>query len=453
MVNKEGIIIDKKTQPLVKLFAVGDCLPGGRTEKYFISGETDYLLGEIGEFFSEADLVLFNLEAPMCVNGSPISKCGLNFRVDPRTAIGFKQAGFNVATLSNNHIFDYGAKGLEETLKALNEVEIFAHGAGNSHEEATQPLNIEANGVTITFLNYAEGEFSRLGSNNSGAAPLDLPNNKAAIEKARDSSDIVIVSVHAGNEYLHFPSPWIQKNYRQFISYGATVVIGHHPHIPQGIEWYQNGLIVYSLGDFMFEYGKDVGTCVTFALEIGFDQSGIVFSRIHPIKKTSNAEMLLLEGYERDFIINHIRRISSPLSNKEYLQKLWEQGIIRKFEGFYYTKLKEHLLSINLKDPKECFGAVFLYNMLDCQSHLKALKDTFELIYTGNYVKNNTLQQYIHLLDKGLEIFNHEGQSSIYYSSSPLKRRLKKLYKDFLDHNIYVDIKSRFKALKWHSKL
>lgn len=406
--SNNGTINLRETPSKFRLLAVGDCIPGGRTESLFKSRSENSILGELKPLLSEADIVLFNLETPLCQTGGPIPKCGSNFRIAPETAYGLKAAGFNVAALANNHILDFGPEGIEETISTLKRAKILYHGAGNTPNEAKRPLECNINGVDVTFLNYAEGEFSKLTIEGKGAAPLELVDNKAAIEKAKEASDIVVVSVHAGNEYQHFPSPWIQSVYRQFISFGADVVIGHHPHIPQGMEWYQNGLIVYSLGDFMFEYRNDRGTCVTLILELWFDGEGMTSVRIHPIRKNVDASMSFLRGMERRFFINHINRLSEPLNNIQSLTQLWEQGVIRRFEGFYIEKLKKNISLVgSSKDKEKKFAAGFLFNMFDCPSHREALKTVFTLIHNGRFAKDPILQEYLASLDNMLEILSH----------------------------------------------
>ena len=422
--SNEGKYVLDDNPKKFNLIAVGDCVPGGRTEHYFKTGRVEALLGEIRLIFSGADFILFNLETPLCLKGSPIPKCGENFRVNPGTVSGFKQAGFNVAALANNHIFDYGIKGLEETLNALDAAKIFRHGAGTTYEEATKALCLEANDIKISFLNFAEGEFSRIRSNQWGAAPIDLLSNQAAIEKAKAENDILIVSVHAGNEFQHFPSPWIQSIFRKYVDFGADVVVGHHPHIPQGIEHYKNSIIIYSLGDFMFEYLEDPGTCVTFALDIQFSEKGINSIVIHPIRKNKDAKMIFLRDKEKVGFVNHINRISEPLENPIELEQLWEQGVIRRFEKFYVDKLRRNICFVNSIGRQTEFAAGFLYNMFDCPSHRQALKTAFRLLHQGKFEKNKTIQKYLTYLYLTLEILGQHDSLEPYRRIESLSQKI-----------------------------
>jgi len=432
ILSSEGKLILKDTKPVFKLVAVGDCLPGGRTEKAFIDREGQLILGEVEKLFSIADIVLFNLETPLCTNAAPISKCGPNFRVNPQIAFGLKKVGYTLAALANNHIFDYGPEGLEETIRSLDSAGISHHGAGITFEQATRWQEMEVNDIRVTFLNFAEGEFSRTGFDGKGAAPLDPIANKSAIEKAKEKSDIVILTIHAGNEYMHFPSPWIQNLYRSFIQYGADLVVGHHPHIPQGIECYGNGVIVYSMGDFMFEFSDDTGTTITLALEICFDVKGISSLRIHPIRKNDDASMCFLTGKEKALFINHINRISKPLTDSFSLKNFWEQQVIRRSEAFYLPKLKNNISKLTSLDRQSRSAAAFYYNMFDCASHRQALRTAFNLIHKDEFRKNETTQQELDVLDQTLSMLSKKNmtEGKRYYRNTTgiLRRALDNFY-------------------------
>lgn len=410
----------------MRLVAVGDVIPSGRVEGAFSSGNAKHVLGDTSQIFTESDLVLFNLETPLCNSGLPIAKCGANFKTYPKVAKGLKSINFGIAALANNHIMDQGKDGLKNTLECLDEAGILRHGAGLSSQEARKPLIVDTKRVRIAFLNFAEGEFSKISHSMGGAARLDPLVNKIDIETAKKDSDIVIVSVHAGKEFQHFPSPRIQDLYRVFISYGADLVIGNHPHIPQGVEHYQNGLIAYSCGDFLFEYGQDPGTCITFALEIGLDRNGVTAVKIQPIRKRPDAIMELLAGVEKQKFINHMNRISRPLKNRKDLKKLYEQGIIRHFDLFYGHNLKKHINNIDASDSRRQTAGEFLYNMFDCPSHRYALKTVFKLIYQGRYEVDNATQEYLKELYGCLEFLGRQESLEPWKKPESILQRLRK---------------------------
>lgn len=423
--SKIGTYTIHAEEPALNLVAVGDIVPGGRTEAFFMDCQTQALLGNTWQLFSKSDFVLFNLEAPLTQRGRPISKCGSNFRVSPDVAKGLYNGGFNIASLANNHMLDYGPEGIQDTKAALSDAQINWHGAGKNSQEANKPLKLTKNGIRLTLLNYAEGEFSKTTGSSAGAAQIDMSSNEKAIKDARQHSDFIIVSVHAGKEFQHFPSPWIQDLFRKYISLGADVVIGHHPHIPQGIEHYQSGIIAYSLGDFMFEYKRDPGTCATFALEIIFGKKNIHSIKIFPMRKEENGTMALLEGHDQQAFIHHMNQLSAPLTDTAEVKKLHSQGIIRHFNRFYYPKLKEKILDIeaNTVEPEE--AGIFLYNMFDCPSHREALKLAFEMKYTNTFKEDPVIQNYLTERFHALEKIGFQTAIEPYGAKKRFSHRLK----------------------------
>lgn len=412
------------------LIALGDVIPAGRLEDLLSNAKAQDVVKDIRNTLKKADHVLFNLEAPLCKQGTPREKCGANFKIDPVAADGLKEMNFSVAALANNHIMDYGEEGLERTLETLDRVGILRHGAGMSQEEARKPLLLDTKCGKISFLNFAEGEFAKIGQDGGGAARIESLCNKEDIVEAKKNSDFLVVSVHAGKEFQHFPSPWIQGLYRGFIDHGVDLVIGHHPHIPQGLERYKDRLIAYSLGDFMFEYGQDPGTCITFALEVGFSKEGIASVQIHPIKKRHDLKLSPLSGKDKHTFIDHINEISNPLTDGTALQRLYEQGLIRHFDYFYMHNLKLKMEQMHKSEAQTKESATFLYNMFDCPSHREALKTVFRLMYQGDYKKDKKTQDYLTGLYKCLETLGeHESlepwkpQKTIY---TKIMTRLKK---------------------------
>lgn len=429
LIPDTGTLCLNKDEPTINFMAVGDVVPGGRSEEFFIDNKPKALLGNAWPLISSADFVMFNLEAPLTNRGVPIKKCGSNFRVSPDVATGLFEAGFTVASLANNHMLDFGPEGIVDTLAALDRAKIYRHGAGENLSEASAPLKLVKKDIILTLFNFAEGEFSKATDSSAGAAQIDLRLNKEAIMQARQESDFIIVSVHAGKEFQHFPSLWIQDLYRKYISFGADVVIGHHPHIPQGIELYDRGVIAYSLGDFMFEYGNDPGTSATFALDIAFGNNHIHSIEIIPMRKEKNASMSLLSGADKHTFINHMNHLSAPLTDGTELKKLHTQGIIRHFNLFYYPKLKEKIINLQNDSIDNGDSGKFLYNMFDCPSHSEALKLAFEMKYTNTYNEDSEAQAYLTSLFNTLESIGFQTGVEPYSAKKNFPQRLKSYIK------------------------
>ncbi|OGZ38921.1 MAG: AmmeMemoRadiSam system protein B [Candidatus Portnoybacteria bacterium RIFCSPLOWO2_01_FULL_43_11] len=210
---------------------------------------------EIADYLKEADLVFGNLEGPISDKGKKTNG-DFSFRADPKAIEGLKYAGFNILSVANNHIGDWGKEAMEDTFKILKENNIGYIGGGHNKQEArsfiTQKLD---NGTKIAFLAYTNlvSRYWEAKDNISGIAWLDEKQMKEDIEKAKKQSDIIAVSMHFGEEYNIYHNKVQQFFARTAIDNGADLVIGHHPHVIQEIEKYKEGYIAYSLGNFVFD--------------------------------------------------------------------------------------------------------------------------------------------------------------------------------------------------------
>ncbi|HSR36036.1 MAG TPA: CapA family protein, partial [Desulfurivibrionaceae bacterium] len=176
------------------------------------------------------------------------------FRATPANAAILQRAGFDVLTLANNHLLDYGPIGLQDTRAALNAAGIASTGAGGTLAQAREPAIIERAGRRIAVLAYSltlPAEFFATTAR-AGTAPAYEPLVVADIRRARQQADVVIVAFHWGGELERHPRPIQRHLARSAIDAGASVVLGHHPHVLQGVEFHGAGVICYSLGNFTF---------------------------------------------------------------------------------------------------------------------------------------------------------------------------------------------------------
>ena len=206
--------------------------------------------------FESADLVFGNLETTAAFRGEPFpgKHPAITFRAPPGILFGLKQAGFSALSLANNHINDFGPVAIAETIAALDMVGIAHSGAGRNDAEARRPAIVRANGKRFAFLAYTEKSWSVLRADSgAGAAVLEEPTVIADIETARKNADFVIVSIHWGEELQGAPRETDRQLARRILDAGADAIIGHHPHVLQGAEFYKGKPILYSLGNFIFD--------------------------------------------------------------------------------------------------------------------------------------------------------------------------------------------------------
>lgn len=237
------------------LFFVGDVMLSRAVgEKMKAEGDWTYPFQKIADTLGAADLTFGNLECP-------ISDVGRNqhhlysFRANPKAIEGLQHAGFDVMSAANNHILDWGAPALLDTLRRLHEAGILPVGAGVNDLEAHYPVLLESRGLKLAFLAYVnvDPKDAVAAPDKPGVAWLEPDRVLADIRFARPLADLVIVSLHWGIEYATRPQRAQVKIARQMIDAGADLVVGSHPHVVQPLEHDHGRWIAYSLGNFIFD--------------------------------------------------------------------------------------------------------------------------------------------------------------------------------------------------------
>ena len=238
----------------IKIAAVGDIALTHDYDQLLSMKGQNYPFEKVKELFKDIDVVLGNLEAPISSRGEryPL-KCSL--RTNPKYAEGLKSAGFNIMSLSNNHILDYKENAFYDTFANLDKQGIKYFGAGKNIRDARKPAILEIRNIKIGFLGYCDVVIDSpfySSADKRGIVPLKIEFVKEDIANLKDQVDIVIVSLHWGTENWSYPSPKQIKMAHQIIDFGANMIFGHHPHVLQGVEKYNKGYIAYSLGNFIF---------------------------------------------------------------------------------------------------------------------------------------------------------------------------------------------------------
>ena len=169
----------------------------------------------------------------------------------PQGAQYLARSGFDVVSVANNHAFDFYAAGFLDTLRALDEAGVRAIGGGRTPEQALRPFVQTIRGVRIGMLALASG-VNRAPHGPAAVAWVWHPASLAAIRALRPQVDVLLVSVHWGIEGVFVASDKQRQRAHALIQAGADVILGHHPHVLQSVEVFQQRLIVYSLGNFLF---------------------------------------------------------------------------------------------------------------------------------------------------------------------------------------------------------
>lgn len=227
-------------EKLIIIIATGDVIPARYINSQTVKRNNfNWPYEKTFEVLNNADLTFANLESPL-INNCPVVSDGMVFCGDEKNIKGLKFAGIDLVNLANNHFGNWGQKGVDETIKLLNENDISYTGINGSEFK-------EIKGIKFAFLGY----------NDVGKEPFvsSAEENKIAkeISDAKKQADVVIVAFHWGDEYTSQPNQR-QKNLAHLsIDSGADLIIGNHPHWIQPIEIYHGKFITYAHGNFVFD--------------------------------------------------------------------------------------------------------------------------------------------------------------------------------------------------------
>lgn len=273
----------------------------------------------IVQLIRESSFPIVNFEGTLNQQGNGgIPKEGPRLALHAGAPAVLSSAGFRAVTLANNHAMDYGAEGLADTIRVSTESGLQHVGAGRNLQGAMEPIRLCLPGdVRLQILSFCEREFGVSTGEAPGTAWLTSPQTENAIQRAKQESDVVIVCSHGGNEFMPLPSPQRRRQLQNLIDAGANLVIGHHPHVPQGWEPYKDSYIFYSLGDFYFDsldgnrYDcRDWG----FMVRVGIAEGRIKSLKILPYERVSDKIVPLGQRRNAATCLAFLEKISSILT-------------------------------------------------------------------------------------------------------------------------------------------
>lgn len=343
----------------------------------------------IDNLLKKSDINVTNMEGPVSdPKEKPSIKSGPNISQDVNVPSLLENHGFNVITLANNHIMDYGEPGLQKTIESFKKSVVV--GAGR-FEEAYQIKRVKIRGLYVGFLSIMQYEFGVLddivySKGKMGSAWMCHPLVDELIAKGKTDCDYVFILPHAGLEMFSLPLPEIRTLYRHFIDMGADGVFACHPHVPQCWEQYKGKTIMYSLGNFCFDDFEGFSSYGLLA-HIEIDNN----IKVNPILTCYNQEKKRVDLSEDEETISILNKLNSIFRNKnEYLAAvdakclslkdtytmLYEMGgqfshpTIRKSMGIIKRKL--------LKRESHYNEAHFINN-IRCETHRWVQSRIYEL--------------------------------------------------------------------------
>ncbi|MFZ5644301.1 MAG: CapA family protein [Bacillota bacterium] len=312
--EQEGQNTGEVDQKIIIAMA-GDVLLASGVGAGILRNGPDYPWQDTARVLKYADIAIANLECAVSSRGEPMPDKEYTFRATPDALKGAVNAGVDVFTLANNHVLDYGMTAFLDTMQHLEERGISYSGAGKNEDEAYSPVIINKNEKNIAVF-----AFSRVIPRTDWIAGKNKPglasgyNYKLMLEKikmAEEMADIIIVSIHWGQELDEFPNGEEINLARRIIDAGADVVIGHHPHVLQGVEFYRDKLIAYSLGNFIFTSSSHKSRQGAI-LQVTFEDSGEFSARVIPTY-ISDGTTAILRGVDRKMVLGRMNNLSSQL--------------------------------------------------------------------------------------------------------------------------------------------
>ena len=319
---------------MLKIACVGDTMCGDSfsqlgwgvasiIDKYGSS----FLPDEIINIFSSHDIVICNMESVLSdIGRNENSLRTLHMRGRPQTATYLAKWGITLAHVANNHILEQGLDAAVDTVEQLEKAGIKTVGGGRDSlfQSGMQPLRLRVSDKHIVVIGacFHNGKYS---------FSRNLSEVLKAIKAEANEDNLVIVSVHWGDEFINRPSIWQKQVARQFIDAGASLVIGHHPHVVQGIDSSDNALTAYSLGNFIFD-SDFKETTWSMILSITVSGKKVLEWETIPIVSDKNHRPVPAEGAKKDELKKEISRRCGLVKQ--------EITDTRKYQEEYLSELK-----------------------------------------------------------------------------------------------------------------
>jgi poly-gamma-glutamate synthesis protein (capsule biosynthesis protein) len=310
--------------------------------------DENLLSREICDFLYSADHVVANVEGalyqPECLDGKPVTFHAMN----PQAVCALKRMQADIWDICNNHIMDAGVEGLVSTQEIAKAAGCRTLGAGLNEAEATKPICVD-DMVGLIAVGY-HTDCIPATENTAGCFCWD---DFALIEKRitqiKEKCRWCVVVVHGGEEFTALPLPYTRDRYMKFLALGADVVVGHHPHVPENYEVFDDGkMIFYSLGNFIFDTNyqrahayTDTGVLLKLIFskdKIGFEAIGTKIDRVNERIEAASLPVIFTDIPAAEY------ELLAPLGAKSYVEEEKRKMIFMEPETY--------------KDP-EAFKAYF----------------------------------------------------------------------------------------------
>ncbi len=390
----------------VKLGFVGDImLDRGVKTSVYKNFDGKYLkIFEQAKELQRPDIMFGNLEGPISDKGKNVGS-KYSFRFEPVVAEVLKDAGFDILSFANNHVGDWSNQAFRDTLGHLSENNILFTGAGENYDKAKKPTIIERNGIRIGYLGFSDvgPDWMKATNETEGILLLSDKNLETIVKEAKESVDVLVVSIHWGDEYKPFNKR--QETFaKKIIDSGADIIAGHHPHVIQEVKEYKDGLIIYSLGNFVFDQYFSPETMEGLYAEVEITKDGI--------KDYKKTVFEINEKYQPvlDIISNSLLSFETglcPIGNNEQDLILFNSNNQNSVEDYIPEGLVEINKHLKTKDGRVVCLIEEAARKLD-EMEEAAKKEGLDLVITSGFRSYDT-QDVLH--NQSYSSTNPEGEN------------------------------------------
>jgi poly-gamma-glutamate synthesis protein (capsule biosynthesis protein) len=355
--------MDKEKAATITIKAVGDICPGdknimglgvlNKTKRFGV----DFPLDKARGVLKQGDIVLGNLEGVLSDKVRDTKRCpDLMFCGLPEFGDALARAGFNVINIANNHSLEYGPEIFLETAQSLRKAGLkFCGLRGNNSAYYSEPVILTLNECRVGILGYnwvgvndfpeadryiAQSHDSLVNYTWNRGKKLEIPISNANslaikdIRRLRKEADVVILMAHWGYEFVRVPPYKLTIEAQALIEAGANIIIGSHPHALQGVQKYLNGLIFYSLGNFVFD-SRARRIKHTAILEVVLNKNNNISYKFIPFYINQSFQPEAASSKQEKYIRREIEKSNQSLLSLNKREDLDDDRIYRKQERYY----------------------------------------------------------------------------------------------------------------------
>lgn len=366
------------------------------------SQEVDPFDQEIKNLIQNSSISIGNLEAPLESHSKSMVKSGPSICMNRSQFDAVLTSGISGFSMANNHMMDFGIEGVAATKGYLDSKNLVSFGADINELGAYEPkFHLIDDKVTVALIGVSEQEFGASEVGLGGVGILTNPLFLEAVRKAKDLSDVLIVSVHGGIELSFLPPPIWRNALRGIAELGADIVLGHHPHVIQGVEVFKDSFIAYSLGDLWWPgsgSNEIEKRSIGLLIEFKFESSRIVETIFHPVFLTRDHKVKLIRGEGLRRVLGFIDMLSNLYLEPTY-EKLWVDYAIHLFQERYSGRLFGVSLINNSAKNFFRYGSIGFLNLIEKFFNIKVSTLVQQKLFTLNAIRNPSQRN---ILETGL---------------------------------------------------